>query len=554
MLSIQMKKNLKYIALAFSAVALAGCADLDTEYQGDYISADQNAEVQKKAPEQVVAGVTSIVSNFYTYMTTYSQHFDFGYPAIMLGFDLQTADLFGAQSGYNWFTYWEGYTSPTPTGVPTQMCWNNLYSQIKTANDQLKVLGEATADEDASMPFYRAQAHAVRAFDYWVLAQVYQFNYKTHADAPCVPIVTDKNDTEIEKNGAPRASVKDVYDLILSDLNTAIDYLSSTSVKREDVIASKPKRLVSLAVAYGLRARAYLSMGKYAEALADCQAAIKNHDGATYSRSEVSKPGFNDMSDGAWMWGIAVTENDRVVTSGIVNFPSQMCTFFDGYTSVGAWRFAAKDLYDAINSTDVRKGWWLNSNKQSPNISDEQKNYLKPFADMTETYNSSSNAALFPYTNVKYGTYNNELPGTLAICDIPLMRVEEMFLIQAECMAMTQGVTAGKEALEKFVRSCRDPKYEINPRTAEDVQDAVFFQRRVELWGEGLVFFDYMRLGKDVDRRRAHAPVTFTYNIKAGDPVLLYCIPNSEITANRAISDADNNPSASRPSAVSWEN
>lgn len=551
MLNISMKKNLKYIAVALTAVSAASCADLDTEYQGDYVSADQNAAVQEKAPEQIVAGVTSIVSNFNTYMTTYAQHFDFGYPALMLGFDLQTADLFGAQSGYNWFTYWEGYTSPTPTGVPSNMCWDTMYGQIKTANDQLKVLPEESDDE--AMPFYRAQAYAVRAFDYWVLAQVYQFNYQRHADDPCVPIVTDKNDTEIQQNGAPRATVKAVYEQIMSDINSAIDLLSSTTVVREDVISAKPKRLVSLAVAYGLRARAHLSMGMYKEAAEDAQQAIKLHDGQPYSIAQVSRPGFNVIEDASWMWGIAISENDRVVTSGIVNFPSQMCTFFDGYCSVGAWRWAAKDMYDRINQSDVRKGWWLNSSKESPNLSADQDKYLESFREMTETYNSSSNAAIFPYTNVKFGTYNNELPGTLAICDIPLMRVEEMYLILAEAQAMSAGFATGKETLEKFVRSYRDPKYTCDARDAQGVQDEVFFQKRVELWGEGLIFFDYMRLNKGIDRRRARAPYSFTYNIQPEDPVLLYCIPNTEITSNRAISDADNNPSASRPTMVDWE-
>jgi len=546
-----MKSYIKYIAFALGAVAATACADLDTEYEGDYISADQNAEVQQKAPEQIVAGVTSITAKFSEYMTTYEQHFDFGYPALMLGFDLQTADLFGARSGYNWFTYWEGFSSPTPTGVPTSMCWNIMYAQIKTANDQLKVLNPES--DDTAMPFYRAQAYAVRAFDYWVLAQLYQFNYQGHEQDPCVPILTENNDTEVEKNGAPRATVQAVYDQIMSDLNTAIDLLASTDVKREDVIASKPKRLVSLAVAYGLRARANLSMGKYAEAAEDARQAIKLHGEAPYSIAEVSKPGFNNLNDAPWMWGIAISENDRVVTSGIVNFPSQICTFFDGYTSVGAWRFAAKDLYDAINQSDVRKGWWLNSAKKSANLSAEQVAYLKPFAEMAETYESSSNAALFPYTNVKYGTYNNELPGTLAICDIPLMRVEEMYLIQAEGEAMSAGMNVGKETLEKFIRAYRDPKYTISPRTAEDVQDEVFLQKRIELWGEGLVYFDYMRLKKPIDRRRARAPYAFTFNIEPESPVLIYCIPNSEITSNRAISDADNNPSASAPTMVDWE-
>lgn len=63
-----------------------------------------------------------------------------------------------------------------------------------------------------------------------------------------------------------------MYTQIESDLNNAINLLTSAEkgkVKRAD------KRYISLSVAYGLRARMYLSMHEYAKAADDAANAIK---------------------------------------------------------------------------------------------------------------------------------------------------------------------------------------------------------------------------------------------------------------------------------------
>ena len=45
------------------------------------------------------------------------------------------------------------------------------------------------ATEDSSLKYYLAQALSIRAFDYFVLAQMYQHTYAGHENAPAVPIV-----------------------------------------------------------------------------------------------------------------------------------------------------------------------------------------------------------------------------------------------------------------------------------------------------------------------------------------------------------------------------
>ncbi len=545
-----MKRYYKYIAVGAVIFSATSCADLDTEYLGSYVSSEQKENAIIARPDLGQAGVNSISERMKSYMAVSSNHYDFGYAALMLGWDHHTADMNAGNSGYNWFGGWQAFSSPTPQGSNTNMTWYHMYQMIKIQNDVIASIGlEDLTKQDK---FYVAQAYATRAHSYWVLANLYQYNYQ-HVDpatALCVPIITDVNTVEVATNGAPRATVQAVFDQILSDINAAITYLTESGLQPSQVIASKSKRLVSLATAYGIRARVHMTMGKYAEAYQDATAAIANHSGSAYSISDLQRPGFNNIEDGAWMWGIAVAETDLIVTSGIVNFPSHICSFAYGYVTVGGWRYCAMDLYNSIPSTDVRKGWFLDeSAMSSPHLTAEEQEYLDGYLGPW-TLESNQAVYTYPYTNVKYGSYEGVIGQTINASDIPLMRVEEMILTAAEAQAMSGDVASAKASLEAFIKSNRNPKYTCYATTAEELQEEVFQQRRVELWGEGLMYFEYQRLHKPVDRRLALSPTAWTYNIAANDPVRIYCIPEAEITANAQINEGDNNPSSTQPSPV----
>jgi len=533
-----MKSINKYIAIGLGAVALSSCESLDTEYLGYYVSTDQKGETLEQNPAMAQAAVTGCFATFSSCMSIFDNHFDFGYPSVMIGLDLQGTDMITTNSGYNWFNYWEAFTSPTPSGTPSAEAWYTIYKQVYSANAVAATIPGDTDNDQ--LKFYRAQAVGTRAFDYWVLAQLYQFNYSTSKDKPCVPLITDENSAVASTEGAPRATVQEVYDQIMKDLDECISLLSSTTVTPEQVIDSKPKRMISLAVAYGLRARANLTMHKYAEAAADAQSAITNFTGRPYSIEEVSKPTFTSLDDPAWMWGIAIAETDRVVTSGIINYPSHVVTFCgNGYVSVGAWKWIADDAYAQIPASDVRKGWFLDENLESRNLSAQQQNYIYEFEDIP------------PYTQVKIDAYQGVVGQSTNANDIPLMRIEEMYYILAEGQAMSGNPTQGLETFVNFIKQYRNPNYTATASSAEGVQEIIYQDRRVEFFAEGLSWFDIMRLGKGVDRTKAgNFPAPYLLKIAPNDPCLIYCIPTGEINGNPQISDADNNPSGDRPSPV----
>lgn len=539
-----MKAINKILTIALGGLALAGCNDLDTEIQGGYATTEQKSELTEEYPEKLVASVAGITANFSKYMTVYSDHNDFGYPALMLALDSRGTDLVGVNTGYNWFSSPAMMSDARTTGFTPTIAWYYMYSQIYSANSLLQTTGNDSDDPETL--FFIAQARAIRAFDYWVLAQLFQFNYQGHQNDPCVPLITDQNIDEIAAaGGAPRATVQQVYEQILDDLNFAVEALNvarMAKVTPSTVIDSKPKRFVSLAVAYGLRARVYLTMGMWNQAAEDAQDAITVfttlEKGAVASQDEVSQPTFWSIDQSDWMWGIAINTTDRVVTSGIVNWPSHMGSLADNsYAGVGAWRKISQTLYDEIPSSDVRKGWFLSGKKKSNNLPDTWQDYCTA-ADMPA------------YTQVKFAPYQDQLGNQLKGQDIPLMRVEEMYLILAEAQAMGQGAAMGAQTLQSFVKTYRNKSYSCLATTPETVQEEVWLQRRIELWGEGISYFDIMRLNKGIDRVGGGWPADWTYKIPAGANVLRFPIPNGEIQSNPFISEADNNPSSETPTPV----
>lgn len=548
-----MKMNNRYfVALLGSAMLLTtSCSDLDTNPSGSTMSDGQLNEVLAQDPSKLKSEVSGMYANMIEYGaitqwygTGQPRHYDFGYASTMMMMDASGQDEPSQVSGYNWYNKPLRFVDRTANSETTYFIWNQCYKNIKVANDVLKSVDLENLSDVAKS--YVGQAYAMRAFEYFTLIQIYQFSYKGHEDAAGVPIVTEKT-AEAEANNNPRAAVKDVYKQIMDDLNTAIDYLTdSRSAKSE----------INRQVAYGLRARVNLVMQNWSDAAADAQKAAEGY--TPLSKDAAAAPGFNDVSASNWIWGNIVDESNDIVQSGILNFPSMMCSFTgNGYSPTYACRMINSKLWKEIPATDVRKGWWIDENLNSPIVNpkyvvhqedeDEDGNVVKYLAVYNQTGDEVADITE-PYTNVKFGAYKNQYGNELNACDIPLMRVEEMILIQAEATAMGGNVEEGKRILENFVRTYRDPSYTCNATTAEGVQDAVWFQRRVELWGEGFSFTDLLRLKKPLDRTGANYEVSVRFKLPAESPIFLYLIPEDEENHNEALV-GNNNPVVAVPKA-----
>lgn len=521
--------TIKYLLL-LCAIVLVSCNDLDTEPLGPTLTGDQREDVIKDQAKKLEATVSGVYGNFYAYRNVYDDYFDFGLPSIILMLNQRSEGVVSASYDYGWYANCGQFADNTPTSPYVRIIWGTFYNTIYSANQVMEIVDKQT--QDPTLKYYMAQALGARAYSYWMLAQLWQFNYADDPDAPCVPIITEDNSQDAAINGVGRASVKDVYSRILADLNTAISCLDGNIIKRSD------KRYVDIAVLYGLRARAYLCMQRYEEAYNDAQNAIKLTSAQPLSAQDASVPGFNDINDKNWMWGIVIEEPDA---HGLYTFSGFMGSFTYGYAFAGQWQMINSRLYGHIAENDVRKGWWINPQTGS-SIAD---NYGATINGLTASQYLAAVKAP-KYSVVKYAPYNNVLQQTLNAADVPLMRIEEMFLISVEALAMNNP-QQGKAELENFVNRYRwteaNTPYSCNATSSEGIRDEVFFQRQIELWGEGFEYIDRLRLNKGIDRKDANFNPDWAFNIPAKSAVLLYQIPQAEIEGNPRITPSDQNPS-----------
>ncbi|MBO7129806.1 MAG: RagB/SusD family nutrient uptake outer membrane protein [Prevotella sp.] len=518
-----MKFNKISILAIAGALTLSACDDVNKQDpEGGMITQGQLTETYAAVPTRVdatFAGMFNMMGEPYgVFGTGRGRADDFGFVMAALSQDAEGADYIYPNSGYNWFSVCGEYTSRTPNYANPYIRYAIVYNQIKIANDLISSLGEF---EDASNKNKVAQAKAIRAFDYLNLVPYFQFNYQGHQNDPCVPIVTP--DTPDPANN-PRASVQECYDLIMSDLNDAISVLGT---------ARENKSRININVAYGIRARANLYMGKWADAAADAAKAMEGYEPA--SIEEVSTPSFVNADDHNWIWGIILTDDqaqDHYATSA-----SWLSSFSASAYTAGAACYAMINsmLYDKIPATDVRKGWWVDANLHSPLLSTISWDGVTG-DDISPLLIEDVKESFTPYTNVKFGMKRG-IGNTMNSNDFPLMRVEEMILIQAEGLAKSGSEDQARQILENFVKTYRDPEYSSTAQN-RSLADEIWYQRRIELWGEGFFMADANRLHKPVVRFHDdtnNMPDAFRFNIDPDDPWLLMRFSDSETNANAAI-------------------
>lgn len=545
-----MKNQYILASAALTALALSACEDMDTTPNGGWVTEDQKTEVYNNDPDRGVSGINGAFMKMNALMANKSSigsaHNDFGYPSIMLFTDANGEDAVSTVIGYNWFSHEVRFTDRSISIYIQQMVWQDFYSYIDAANNVIVSFDPSSTVADDM--FNLAQGYFIRAFCYFQMAQMYQFTYVGHEDSPCVPIVTDENRADYADNGGKRSTVKEVYDLVYSDIDIAIEKLAA-ALKLGKVRSGN--YLVDLATAYGLRARVNLVTRNWAAALSDANNAIANSTAKPATISDLSAPYFSDINEGDWMWGLDVAETDETVTSGIVNWISMIGSLNYGYANYsGGFRISRK-LFASIPDTDVRKGWWLNEDGEAQHVagSDTINHITGTLASGCEEYfECKLSEAYAPFTNVKFAPYKSVAGTTTNANDVPLMRIEEMYLIKAEAELMTGA--DGLATLTDFIKTYRDPEYSYS---GSNVHEEIWRQRRVELWGEGMSWFDMMRLGVGIDRRNTGVEDLYVFKMEANDTKLLWQIPETEVEANAALSEADYNPVTPTPSPVSDE-
>ena len=556
-----MKKiYLPLLSMMLAAPLLTSCIEeIDPQTP---LNANNNSVVTEEqaadAPgffESSVASLTSNLCGQFTYSTDDNHPYDFGYPSFFLERDALGQDIVTAGTN-NWFSTWyEASYGLGPTYARCQVPWTYYYKWIDNCNKVIAMYKQSSEGRDSGAGI----AYALRAMFYQDIVRMYAAKpFVVDSLAETVPLVLD--DSEISTSN-PRATFAAAYKQILSDLDAAETLLAD--YKRSDVYTP------DLSVVYGLKARAYLEIQNWAKAEEYAKKAQAGYTMMSQAEYTSRDNGFNKPNK-AWMFAVTFHDTDPNIkdNDGDSSWGSIMIMengFDCGYAAnYGGPMLIDRHLYETIPASDYRKSLFVDFALDA--LDDDGKaEALAAYTNYPAQILNSASTAQIGVGGIEFkfrpaaGKYNVKYDAWVVA--VPLMRVEEMMLIEAEAAGM-QDASRGEQLLTAFAKA-RDAEYVYgthqdaygNTATSK-FQNEVWWQRRVELWGEGFATFDIKRLNKAIIRNYAGTNhiegYRWNFENQIGDTKypnwMNLCIVQTETNYNYACT---NNPTPNAPSTDS---
>ena len=554
-------KNIYKAILALAVIASLSTGCIKEIYPQSSTVTVSQAAAAPGAFNNFVDAITSSLTGSFTYNGNSSTTpWDFGYPSFYLMRDVMGNDIVCETSGSEWYTTW--YACGTGLGPDYAVCqvpWTYYYKWIKNCNNVISMFkADPTPDKESGAGI----AYAMRAMFYMDIARMYcPTTYALDKQAITVPIITEETAVADLPTNA-RATNEVMWAQIISDLDTAEGLLAG--------YVRPNKYTPDISVVYGLKARAYLTMEDWANARTYAKKAQSGYSIMTEEQFRSQTDGFN-TPNASWMFGMTYKPDDPNITLNdadscwgsqmIIEVSESGCGYSSNY--VGPKRIDYH-LYSTIPATDFRRKVWvdfaIDELGSQAAITEALAEYSDSPAGLYNTgYKVAKTKASVGGMPVKFrpkgGEHNDQYAAfTVAV---PIMRVEEMYLIEAEAAGM-MNESEGKQLLETFAKT-RDPQFEYgthvdtynNPGTSL-FQNEVWWQRRVELWGEGFATFDIKRLNKGVIRSypNTNHPEGDRWNTTAPPAWMTLCIVRTETNYNSACVQ---NPTPIKPTADSDE-
>ena len=511
-----------------TALTLTGCID-ETFPESSTVTEDQ---MSAAGLSSAVNGMSAQYVQGYLVYGEQVHETDMAYPQFMIAMTEMMGDMYalGSNTGYDWYrTYNTMDRNMAGSSYFSWLPWRTLYMFVKGANDAIKTYKaiEDPIDDDKN---YAAMAYAYRAHDYYLLTVLFEPVANKYTDCSkvlglTVPIVTEET-TEEEAANNPRATHDAMTEFILSDLNTAEQLFTETGYKGKDRTAP------NLAVVYGLKAKVYMWDQNYEKALEYAEKAIAAAEagGATMmTKQELTSPttAFATATNG-WMWYAHYSAENM---GNLCNFTGMMSGEADwGYSSLSCPGID-RSLYEKMGINDYRRKWFLDPDRKRGDYETcRDEDWL---ADMPDYLSIKFRCAQGDYKTYSIG----------GAVDVPIMRLEEMYLLRAEAAGMTQGFAKGVQLLQQWVTAYRDGAYKCRASNEREMQLAVLDQMRIEFWGEGNAFPSAKRIKPGVMQyyKGTNAPATIYHiNAEGIKPNWNLVIPDYETEINKVLQDQNN--------------
>ena len=536
-----MKKYIRLILAAWAVVAASSCIQESYPDGNTIVEQPSIAELLNGLPADLsAAGVSGFYGNT-------GFHVDFGIPSIHIMTECMLEDfVICGESNYFQYNSYAMNLQMGETGSYPSYFWIVYYQGVRSANEIIARMDYET--EDPQEKSWLAQALAYRAMFYLDLARLYEPKQNQYVPIDnallglTVPLVTEKMTPQQATNN-PRADREDMYEYILTDLKAAEKLMAEAAAAGIPQSVTKP----SIYGIYGLLARTYIEMGAwgnhdeaYAEVIKYADKVIPEFTPLTESQWHDPSTGFNKVSsNSAWVWGLSL---DSSMTNNLFNFTAMMSIEARfGYAQFTCPGISAL-LYSKISDADFRKSTWF---KQGSGLTYLYSGTLED-AQTTKYYALNYESHKF---RPAQGNCTDYSVGVAA--DHPLMRVEEMYFLKMEALAKTN-VSAAASLLEDFLNTYRykDGSYVCNATDYASFIEEMMVHKRIEFWGEGVLFYDYKRLDMGITRDYVGSVASnfpadesrYLINTTGRSPQWNICIPLSEMQTNTGIGSDNNNP------------
>lgn len=520
-------KNKVYITLFVAALFMSSCSKdfLDTEVT-EFVSADQLTEATEKNPGLQAGTIRGLYAfMFKIYSAGTGDHDDYGQKGYDLMSDLLSGDMVLTGYNYGWYKSTAIYEfTQDYTYDENYKMWFYYYQLIYGANKVIAELGGNDAQlTSATNKAVYGQAKAIRAYAYFYLANYIGESYQP--SEPLLPLYT-----EITPIAKGLSTTKEVYDVIVADLQSAITNLDGFQRTYRNQINQDVAKGI-LAYVYGAMAVQDNSLWAKVETLTS--EVMGNYTLMTarqlspmdYDKDgsvDYGQGGFNDVTSTDWMWGQNITLSNDL---DLVSWWGQFDWYTYSYAAVGDTKSVNYSLYQSIPANDIRKN---------------------QFVSMHVLDGAPVDTKVYLGTNKFYAPARTFMGQRNIKTDYLYMRVAEMYLLNAEANAHMGAYPAARASLKALLDIRMSPAA-VNGGTENstaaadylatiadsDLLDAIYLQTRIELWGEGKSYLAMKRNQATVTLSPTHLSVDLQgAQISYDDDRMSYEIPEYEILNN----------------------
>ncbi|ASO04127.1 RagB/SusD family nutrient uptake outer membrane protein [Arenibacter algicola] len=497
------------------------------------------------------------------------------------------------QGTQTWINMAQNDTNPSDSFI--QGTWRDLYLGIQRANTILGVVADFRENKpgiisEGDLDAFEGQAYYLRGWMYFQLISIWGEDFIINGqggDKAGVPIISQVAGSIVETD-VPRSSVRESWDLVISDLTKSATLLDGITWTGPDAYKANSMSVKALL------GKAYAFTDDWNSALPLLKDVVDN-SGKSLVSFEVYKDMFNgneanefnneslleipltddpagnsntDKSTGSW-WGMILApswtgangapqaggwSNEYVHEKNLSRFGYNLDHYFDANVTT-------------INSSNIRPNYISEALAARTDGSVDPRLYvatLQPYVDTVLV--AGAKVSISHYTDgveVNREAWSSKkyqylLDKQTAVrnggANIILLRMADVYLLYAEALIKTGDPTLGLEYINKVHRRAYD--YPVDtpspidylsltaPTKASDAvlaNDPLKYERFAELFAEGHKWYD-MRRWKIGAEEAAYYESVRGGTINWSDTDYAQPIPTLEIESNSAIDFGDQNP------------